>query len=262
MNTVILDADLILHRAASAAQATYRFDEGAECVSADFNAAKDKAQSLVHDWTRRLFPDRVVLALSDPTSNYWRKQVLPSYKAHRGVHKKPLLFKNLRAWAEEAYETVCMAGLEADDVCGVLSTHPTKYPGTRIVVSTDKDLLQIPGYLFRPHKPDDGVLTVTLPEADRWHLLQTLAGDATDGFKGIPGVGPKKAAKILYADPGPHTTHHPYCDCQPWARVERAYVRAGLTPDDALTQARVARILRHGEYHKDVGVKLWSPEQE
>jgi len=258
--TLILDADLILHRAASMAQALYRFDEGAECVSTDFAAAKDKAQSLVHDWSRALFADRIVLALSDPTGRYFRKEIFPAYKSHRSGHAKPLLFKNLRSWAEESYECVAKPGLEADDVCGILSTHPSKYPGTRIVVSTDKDMLQIPGLLYRPHKPKDGVLEITPAEADRWHLIQTLTGDSTDGFKGIPGVGPKKAVKILDAPVRRHTTHSVVCDCHDWSRVSGAYVRAGLSHADALLQARVARILRHGDYHQDIGVRLWSPE--
>lgn len=253
--TAILDADLILHRASSAAEAKYRFDEGAECVSTDFPAAQDKARELIQDWSRPLFPDRIVLALSDPSGKYFRKDIYPPYKAHRSGNAKPLLFKNLRSWLEEQYECVWKPGLEADDVCGILSSHETKYPGTRIVVSTDKDLLQVPGLLYRPHRPTEGVQKVTEAEGDRWHLMQTLMGDSTDGFSGIPGIGPKKAERIL-SDPARNKAW------SLWDRVVFAYKQARLSPADALLQARVARILRAGDYHQDIGVRLWVPAEQ
>jgi DNA polymerase-1 len=43
-----------------------------------------------------------------------------------------------------------------------------------------------------------------------------------------------------------------------WKIVVKAYEKAGMNEQDALQQARVARILRHGEYDKKTGeVKLW-----
>ena len=83
--------------------------------------------------------------------------------------------------------------------------------------------------------------------ADRFHLYQTLVGDQTDNYKGCPGVGPVKAETALGANPT-------------WASVVGCYEKAGLTEEDALVQARVARILRHGEYNKmTCEVKLWTP---
>jgi hypothetical protein len=43
-----------------------------------------------------------------------------------------------------------------------------------------------------------------------------------------------------------------------WKIVVGLYKEKGFSEKEALQQARVARILRHGEYNKETGeVKLW-----
>ena len=256
--TAILDGDLILHRAASATQQTYEFPSGA-CISASFPEAQRRATEFVLEYARAVEADHIVVALSDPTGRYFRRQVHPEYKANRKGTPKPVLYHNLREWLEGAFECVWKPGLEGDDVAGVLSTHPTKYPGRRIIVSVDHDMLTVPGLLFRPHRKVEGVVEITIAEADRAHLIQTLTGDPGDGYYGIKGVGPQKAAKILDAEPPPHTTHSPLCACTPWDKVVRAYQRARMTEQDALVQARLAFILRSDWYHQDIGVRLCHP---
>jgi DNA polymerase-1 len=60
-------------------------------------------------------------------------------------------------------------------------------------------------------------------------------------------VGPVKAERILA-----HQDH--------WNAVLNAYEKAGLSEQDALVQARVARILRASDYDfKERKVKLWEP---
>jgi DNA polymerase-1 len=141
--------------------------------------------------------------------------------------------------------------LEADDVLGLLSTSKT-LTGKRTIVTIDKDLLTVPGLLWNPDKPDDGVVSTSEEEADYRHLLQTLTGDATDGYSGCPGVGPKTAEKML-ADVEPELR---------WLRIVEAYEKAGFGAEEALRQARVARVLRRGEYDtKAKKVHLWTPDQ-
>ena len=95
-------------------------------------------------------------------------------------------------------------------------------------------------------RKDEGVFEVTQEQADYNHLLQTLTGDSVDGYSGCPGIGPKRAEKILET-----------CD---WDSVVSAYNKAGLEEQDALVQARVARILRWGEYDKRKKEPiLWNP---
>ena len=75
--------------------------------------------------------------------------------------------------------------------------------------------------------------TQTPEAAERLLYQQCLTGDSTDGYKGCPGVGPKRANYILdHAKDG-------Y-----WPACVRAYEEAGLTEEDALRNLRLARILQ------------------
>ena len=40
-------------------------------------------------------------------------------------------------------------------------------------------------------------ISVSKEEGDRWHLIQTLAGDQTDGYGGVPGIGVKRAVTLF-----------------------------------------------------------------
>jgi DNA polymerase-1 len=145
--------------------------------------------------------------------------------------------------------------LEADDVMGILSTHPDLLPGEKVIVSVDKDMKTIPGLLFNPDK-DREPRRIEQHVADYWHLYQALMGDPTDGFPGCPGIGPKRAQKILMD--GDDHRHFPVAEM--WARVVATFAKRGLNEHYALTQARVARICRHTDYDfEKKEVKLWNP---
>jgi DNA polymerase-1 len=151
-------------------------------------------------------------------------------------------YKALKAWVTGEYNTVVKPGLEGDDCLGIIATKPDS---DCIIVSDDKDLKTIPGRLFRPAAGES--LTISEADADRFFLTQVLTGDTTDGYKGVPGIGPKKAETIL--GPRPH-----------WGAVEQAFIKAGLTKDDAITQARLARILRWSDWDAQKGEPiLWKP---
>jgi DNA polymerase-1 len=99
---------------------------------------------------------------------------------------------------------------------------------------------------------------ITEIEADAYHMEQTLTGDAVDGYKGCPGVGPANAARIIgYALVGTPEEKQRWTM---WAGVLRAFEAKKLTLEDALVQARVARICRHTDYdYQRKEVKLWEP---
>ena len=50
------------------------------------------------------------------------------------------------------------------------------------ICSPDKDMRQIPGRLFDMSE----MMNVEKAEGEKWHLVQTLAGDQTDGYAGVP----------------------------------------------------------------------------
>ena len=93
-------------------------------------------------------------------------------------------------------------------------------------------------------------------------MTQTLTGDATDGYKGCPSVGAVGAKKILddALALAKSNDHEKFNNWYMWIAVVKAFEKAGLGEEEALVQARVARILRTPEYdHKKRKVKLWSP---
>ena len=153
----------------------------------------------------------------------------------------------MREHIMEKHNGVMWANLEADDVMGIMATEPVDEE--RIVVSIDKDLRTVPCKLSQ-----DAVTVEHIPErmADYWFMIQTLTGDKVDGYDGIEGVGIKTAEKLLKK-----YTNVPLLDL--WKIVKKIYVDKGYTEAEALQQARVARILRHGDYIKKTGeVKLWT----
>lgn len=260
-NEIWLDGDILVHRAAAAVQKDYKFAGPIPAIDADFGEALKIVDREILVLRRTLDAGSVKIALSDPDSSAnWRKQVLPTYKFERTKRAKPVLFRQLRAELESRFETTWHPGLEGDDILGIAATTPG-HP-ERVIVSIDKDLQGVPGRLYNPNKPEREIVATSRESADRFHLMQTLMGDPVDGYTGLVGIGPKKAAGILEAAPRQHSTHSATCACTSWDKVVRAYQKAGLTEEDALVQARVARILRHGEWNRHVGVKLWMPEEE
>jgi DNA polymerase-1 len=200
---------------------------------------------------------RVIFAFSMHPN--WRLQVLPSYKSNRKNSQKPPGLADLKHRVRErsGWSVSEKPGLEGDDILGILATHPTLIEGPKVVWSQDKDLRGVPCTLY----PDLGgfITTITEEEADHWHLVQTLTGDATDGYKGCPGVGEVSAAKIL-GDPTKTGTGRSVPE-SPWRAVVGAYQKAGLTEEDALVQARVARILRWNEFNYETKEPiLWQPK--
>jgi DNA polymerase-1 len=114
-----------------------------------------------------------------------------------------------------------------------------------MIISDDKDMKTIPTKIYRPMSNE--FLDISFAEADKNFLTQALTGDSTDGYKGLSGVGIKKAEAILGSRPH-------------WGAVEDAYLKAGYTKEEALTQARLARILRSSDWDYDKEeVKLWTP---
>jgi DNA polymerase-1 len=252
-NAIIIDGDTLVYRASSAVQQTFAFKGPVQAVTADFVRAMQIVDREIAQIRRATDADDVVIALSDAdTSRGWRRLVLPSYKAQRNPTARPVLYKQIRMELQSRFNTKTTDFLEGDDTCGLWATKPG-HP-ERMIVGEDKDFLGVPGRLYRPHRAEQGIITITPEAADRWHLLQTLAGDPVDGYKGIVGIGMKKAAAILDAEVPKGLS--------PWGKVVAAYRRHGLTDQDALTQARVARILRWGDWNREVGVKLWLPQEQ
>ena len=158
------------------------------------------------------------------------------------------------------YECVRMDYLEADDVMGIIST---REPGKHIIASIDKDLNQIPGKHFNWYKDTNKVYDVSDYDGTRLFYKQILTGDTVDNYKGVPGIGPKKADKLLDAaeEEGPDETMDDLTMVW-WNAVMEAYMNKCIHYDYMMQMARVARICRAEDYNNETGEPiLWSPKE-
>lgn len=256
MTTALVDADILAYQAAAAAEQPIQWDDDLWTLHAFEGEGARRFDEMLDNITKAVEADKVVLALSD--SENWRKGVLPSYKSKRAATRKPMLLKHLKDRALDKYEAFLRPTLEGDDCLGILST--MKKTGDSIICSLDKDFKTIPGRHYNFGRKE--FFDVTLQQADYWHMMQTLTGDTTDGYSGCPSIGPKTAEKILLAalDEGLHWANPQQLREIYWQHVVKAYAKAGLSEEEALTQARVARICRSSDYDfKTKQVILWSP---
>lgn len=244
MTTALIDADIVAFRAAAKVQD--KFD--GELV-ADYRVAIREAEHIIEQWTKFVKPNTIFLCFSCETRQYFRKDIYPEYKANRSGLEKPPALAAVTDYLKDKYKTIEYKGLEADDVMGICASDPRFY--NPVIVSIDKDMQTVPGKYINPDKMRRAVKN-NPALADLMMFQQALTGDSTDNYKGIPGVGIKKAEKILE---GARRSNL-------WGDIVQAFLDAKLTTDYAITMVRLARILRYEDYNHETGeVRLWHPTQ-
>lgn len=250
MTTLLVDADFIAFRSAAAVERSIAWDDDIHTNHANLKDAREVFVDSIFNITKATsLHANVILCYSCPTRHYFRHDLLPSYKGNR-KSKPPLVLKALKEWTMEEWEYKEKPHLEADDVMGIMATSPKAEKGT-IIVSSDKDMLQIPGAHLDPLKLDEGVFEVGPIQAQIQLWMQVLMGDVTDNYTGCPGIGEVRAKKILEPDGRPYY--------QPVRDAYHKAIKDG-DPDDYLTtQVNVARILQHDTYdYKRKEPKLWA----
>jgi 5'-3' exonuclease len=250
---LLIDGDEFLFRAAAAVEHETKFNT--TLGEADWKeppvhvlfSHPGRAWDVLTEMMDRIFmrfdTQEHFLCFSSPPN--FRYTVDPTYKNNRANSRKPLCYVQLREDVEAKYKCKAFPSLEADDVMGVLATMPAITKKWQpVIVSQDKDMKTIPTTVWN----GKDLMTIGEDEADWWHMFQTLCGDTSDGYKGCPGTGKVKAEKLLTGD------------IDMWAVVVAAYEKAGLTEADALTQARLARILRWSDWDQEKKEPiLWTP---
>ena len=238
---LLIDADFIVYKACAAAESEVDFGDDVILVTSNFDDAYSATKRELTKISNKFgeFSD-IILFFSD--SKNFRKQIEKSYKGHRN-RKKPCGYKRVINALKKEYKVIIKPTLEADDAMGI---YATKFPGN-CIVSPDKDMRQIPGKLYN----FDEVFTVSKEEGAKWHLIQTLAGDQTDGYAGVPGIGIKRAVALF--------EEHGYS----WETVLKAFTDKDLTEEDALVNARLARILTADDYDfEQQKPTLWTPSPD
>lgn len=238
-----VDADFFAYRICQANEESLDWGDDITTIYSNFRDVVKGFEREITNLRHRFDTDAVTLYFSD-TKNF-RKTVDPEYKGNR-TKRKPVGYKRLLDWCEENYKVVRIKNVEADDALG-MDCHLNMLDKF-VLISPDKDMKQI----CCRHFNGEEEFEVTAEDADRMFWTQCLTGDAVDGYKGVPGIGAVKAAKIL-KKATPETW---------WSIVVDTYEKAELTEEDALRNARCARILRPGEYNHTINEPvLWTPSQ-
>jgi DNA polymerase-1 len=172
-----------------------------EPTGAVFGVAK-LLQRLVAD-----FAPRYLAVAMDSTTPTFRRERFPAYKANRPPPPEDLKpqFGFVREMVEAFGLPVLQRdGFEADDLIATM-VHRLAADRRIVILGSDKDLLQL---------VSDRVVVLGGADLDevigpaevleKWGVppermvdLQALVGDATDNVPGVPGVGPKTAARLL-----------------------------------------------------------------
>jgi 5'-3' exonuclease len=194
----------------------------------------------------------------------WRVGLLPEYKAQRvaesddGSGTTEAEPDDLGPQAEAIAELLDALGIarwgvpgyEADDVIGSVAS---QVPGPKVVVSGDRDLVQVIDGRTWLHLAVNGgmpkwpILDPLAAEerfgvpAHRYVDLAVLRGDPSDGLPGVPGIGAKTAASLVAA----------FGDCAGILRAARDEAGKPMTP-------RLASVLLANEDYLDRAVQVAS----
>ena len=248
----LIDADIITYL--SAYHSMTKFDDGEVWV--DMEAAKKDAATTIAEWTDGAECEEALLVFSPQDRTNYRSIIWPEYKKHRKPSAKPPHLGDVAEFLLGAYESTWTPYLEGDDVIGILHTQD---PESTVMVSTDKDMKTIPGFLYNPNKNFGmGPVEISEAEAQAWLYTQVLTGDSTDGYKGVLKCGPVKAKKILDQHSGCalvkgvptyYTNEHELHEA-----TLRAYLLAGQQPEEFATNFAMARILQDKWFDAAEGV--------
>lgn len=252
--TMVLDADMLLFRGMSRSEVEVELAPFVWTRHSDIPSALTFYWDNVHQWCEDLNinPDKVAHCFTHKSA--WRRRIYPNYKASRKDKPKPIGYGAARTELMQLPNSFCFNEIEADDLLSIFARIPGNACQT-IVASGDKDLDQVPGWhVWLDKEP----WHVTDEDAERFTYQQYLSGDSTDGIPGCKGVGATTAPRLVkdfdLKDP---------VGC--WEAVVRTYQKKGemdyaQAHEYALTQARLVRVLRYGEYDfNNFAVKPWTP---
>ncbi|MFT4745553.1 MAG: 5'-3' exonuclease [Nitriliruptoraceae bacterium] len=172
-----------------------------------------------------------------------RKQADAGYKAGR-AEKDPELEAALAILPDQirqvGFTVVCEEGMEADDVLASVVTRAEPLQVDVVLLSSDRDLtaqVSESCTLLRPRSTMSDLI-VTDParvradygiEPSQYVDFAAMRGDASDGLRGVHGIGPKIAARLL-RDHG--TIEELYANLHHLLPVHEAKLRAGQAEVD------------------------------
>jgi DNA polymerase I len=184
----------------------------------NFSNSSGQHTNAVHGFTSMLInlirdqkPTHVAVAFDVSDDTTFRKAEYDDYKAGRNDTPSEfsgqigLIEKVMEAWG---IKTIKMPGYEADDVLATLARQAEDAGFEVLLVSGDRDTFQLITDNVFVLYPKQGVSNIPRMDAaaveekyfvppNRYSDLAALVGESADNLPGVPGVGPKTAAKWI-----------------------------------------------------------------
>lgn len=184
-----------------------------------FTDGRGQSTNAVYGFTRMMLnvvqseaPTHVAVAFDLPGGTF-RDRIYDQYKA--GRDETPAQFHGQIALIQQVLDAMGITWLtvedyEADDIIATLATRTAADGGEALIVSSDRDAIQLVGDAVTLLQPVKGVTEMRRidPAAvvekyqvtpEQYPDLAALVGESADNLPGVPGVGPKTAAKWITA---------------------------------------------------------------
>ncbi|GAP60183.1 DNA polymerase I [Arthrobacter sp. Hiyo1] len=184
----------------------------------NFATSSGQHTNAVHGFTSMLInlikdqkPTHVAVAFDVSDDTTFRKAEYSEYKG--GRNETPQEFRGqidlidqvMEAWG---IKTIKMPGYEADDILATLAARGEAAGYEVLLVSGDRDAFQLITDNVFVLYPKQGVSNIPRMDAaaieekyfvppSRYSDLAALVGESADNLAGVPGVGPKTAAKWI-----------------------------------------------------------------
>ncbi|WP_240690187.1 DNA polymerase I [Arthrobacter sp. PAMC25564] len=184
----------------------------------NFATSSGQHTNAVHGFTSMLInlikeqkPTHVAVAFDVSDDTTFRKAEYDGYKGGRNETPREfsgqieLIEKVMTAWG---IKTISMPGFEADDILATLAAQGDAAGFEVLLVSGDRDTFQLITDNVFVLYPKTGVSNIPRMDAEaietkyfvtppRYSDLAALVGETADNLPGVPGVGPKTAAKWI-----------------------------------------------------------------
>ena len=202
---ILIDGNAVVHRAFHALPPTFRTPDG-ELVNAVYGFS-----SILLNILNEEKPEYIAVSFDLPKKTFRHKE----YKEYKATRKKApdelyaqfaRIKEIVRAFQIPIYE---IEGFEADDVLGTLARQAEKKGDIMTYIFTgDMDILQLVTDKVNAMMPTKGLqppkIYDTAAVIERCGLtpdqvidMKGLQGDNSDNIKGVPGIGPKTAQRLL-----------------------------------------------------------------
>ncbi len=163
------------------------------------------------DLMRKETPTHIAVAF-DPNGTTFRHDMYEAYKANREEQPDdirialPYIIEIVKAFH---IPIITVDNYEADDVIGTVAKQAEREGFKVYMVTPDKDFGQLVSeniYIYKPSRQGNGIEIMGVKEIlEKWQVskveqvidMLALQGDSIDNIPGVPGIGPKTAAKLL-----------------------------------------------------------------